>query len=170
MKSASPFCLLTLLKFAQAFCFTVIFVATAGLPIYAEQASVDQTNQKMLKQEAANALWRLRRALKEHGFYSGRIALNVWRSTAQDAGTFDQEQFDTFKKQLYQKSIENSLRCFEDALLDGSHNDARICLQTWKVHASEIDAYDENIYAEMQQRLEQAKNNPPPISENNPEP
>ena len=50
----------------------------------------EKTKQRLLKREAANALYRFKLRLAKDGFYSGRVALNVWRSTAIDAGTFDQ--------------------------------------------------------------------------------
>ena len=61
----------------------------------------EKARQKMLKIEAANAFWRLKNSLEKDAFYSGRIRLNVWRSTAIEAGTFDQAQYDEFKQQLY---------------------------------------------------------------------
>ena len=56
----------------------------------------EKARQKMLKLEAANAFWRLKNSLGKDAFYSTRIRLNVWRSTALDAGTFDQAQYDEF--------------------------------------------------------------------------
>ena len=72
----------------------------------------DKAKHRLLKREAANALYRFKLRLAKDGFYSGRVALNVWRSTAIDAGTFDQEQYNEFKTQLYEKSINDSLKCF----------------------------------------------------------
>ena len=54
----------------------------------------EKARQKMLKLEAANAFWRLKHSLEKDAFYSTRIRLNVWRSTAMEAGTFDQAKYD----------------------------------------------------------------------------
>jgi hypothetical protein len=54
----------------------------------AEQTKEEKARQRMLNREAVNALWRLKKALKEDGFYSGRVRLNVWRAAAIDAGKF----------------------------------------------------------------------------------
>ena len=64
----------------------------------AEQTKDEKARKRMLKREAANALWRLKKAMDEEGFYSGRVRLNIWRSAAKDAGTFDQAKYDEFKK------------------------------------------------------------------------
>ena len=119
----------------------------------AEQTKEEKARQKMLNREAVNALWRLKRALKEDGFYSGRVRLNVWRVAAIEAGKFDPEKYEEFKKQLYEKSVNDSLKCFEYFLEQNSHHDANMCLQTWKMHAQEINLFDEPTYQELVQRL-----------------
>ena len=95
----------------------------------------EKARQKMLKLEAANAFWRLKNSLEKDAFYSGRIRLNVWRSTAIEAGTFDQNQYDEFKKQLYEKSVNDSMKCYEEFILEENFYDANICLQTWRMHS-----------------------------------
>lgn len=111
----------------------------------------------MLNREAANAFWRLQKALKEEGFYSGRVRLNVWRAAAMDAGKFDPQKYEEFKKQLYEKSVDDSLRCFEYFIEQNSHHDANMCLQTWKMHAKEIGIFDESTYQELVKRLNDIK-------------
>jgi hypothetical protein len=123
----------------------------------AEQTKEQKARQKMLNLEAANALWRLKRALEKEGFYAGRVRLNVWRAAAMDAGKFDPQQYEEFKLQLYQKSINDSLQCFEYYIEQNSPHDAKMCLQTWKVHATEIDQFDENTYNELVKRLDELK-------------
>jgi hypothetical protein len=123
----------------------------------AEQTKEEKAWQRMLNLEAANALWRLKRALKDDGFYSGRVRLNVWRSAAMDAGKFDPDKYEEFKKQLYEKSVNESLKCFEYFLERNSHHDANMCLQTWKMHAKEIDMFDESTYQELMKRLNDIK-------------
>ncbi len=123
----------------------------------AEQTKEEKARQKMLNLEAANALWRLKRALKKDGFYSGRVRLNVWRATTIDAGKFDPQKYEELKKQLYEKSINDSLKCFEYFIEQNSHYDANMCLQTWKIHAKEIDMFDESTYQEFIKRLNDLK-------------
>jgi len=129
--------------------------------VYAEQTKEEKARQRMLNLEAANALWRLKRALKQEGFYSGRVRLNVWRAAAIDAGKFDPQKYEEFKLQLYQKSVDDSLECFEFYIENNSPHDAKMCLQTWRVHAEESDQFDEDTYNKLIQRLEDLKNNPP---------
>jgi glutathione S-transferase len=117
----------------------------------------EKARQKMLKLEAANAFWRLKHSLEKDAFYSGRIRLNVWRSTATEAGTFDQAQYDEFKKQLYEKSINDSMKCYEDFILEENFYDANVCLQTWRMHSKELGTYDLDEYEALKERLKQAR-------------
>lgn len=129
----------------------------AGFAAIAEQTQEQKAQQRMLDQEAANALWRFQYALKKEGFYSGRVRLNVWRAAAIDAGKFDPQKYEEFKVQLYEKSMNESLKCFEYYIEEGSYHDANMCLQTWKIHAKEIDRYDESTYEKLAQRLKSLK-------------
>lgn len=117
----------------------------------------EKARQKMLKLEAANAFWRLKHSLEKDGFYSGRIRLNVWRATATEAGTFDQAKYDEFKKQLYEKSINDSMKCYEEFILDDNFYDANICLQIWRMHSKELGNYDKEEYDALKERIEQAR-------------
>ena len=117
----------------------------------------EKARQKMLKIEAANAFWRLKHSLEKDAFYSGRIRLNVWRSTAIEAGTFDQAQYDVFKTQLYVKSIEDSMKCYEEFVLEENYYDANICLQTWRMHSRELGTYDKEKYEALKERLKQER-------------
>jgi len=137
----------------------LIIVGTAGAP--AEQAKAETAEQRTLNLEAANALWRLQNALKAEGFYSGRVRLNVWRAAAIDAGKFDPAKYDEFKKQLYEKSVSESLKCFEYFIEQNSYHDANMCLQTWKMHANEIGTFDESVYQENLKRLNSLKEKKP---------
>ena len=111
----------------------------------------------MLKLEAANAFWRLKQSMEKDAFYNTRIRLNVWRSTATEAGTFKQAQYDKFKQQLYQKSVDDSLKCYEEFILEENFYDANICLQTWRMHSKEIEAYDKDQYEALKEGLKQAR-------------
>jgi hypothetical protein len=144
---------------AIAICFLMGFslVQSPGSIAIAEQTKEEKARQRMLDLETANALWRLKAALKDDGFYSGRVRLNVWRAAAIDAGKFDPQQYEEFKQQLYEKSVNDSLKCFEYYIELGSRHDANMCLQTWKMHAKEIERFDESTYQELVQRLNSLK-------------
>jgi len=135
-------------------------VLSDGSAAIGEQTQEEKARQRMLDQEAVSALWRLQYALKAEGFYSGRVRLNVWRAAAIDAGNFDPQKYEEFKVQLYEKSINDSLKCFEYYLEQGSRQDANMCLQTWKMHAKEINRFDESIYQELVKRLDSLKEKP----------
>lgn len=142
-----------------ALCFLLVLtpvpgtLSTAG----AEQTKEEKARQKMLNLEAANAFWRLKRALEKEGFYSGRSRLNVWRAAAMDAGKFDPQKYEEFKQQLYEKSVADSLKCFEYYIEQNNPYDAKMCLQTWKIHAQEINRFDESVYQELIKRLNDMK-------------
>lgn len=119
----------------------------------AEQTKEEKARQKMLNLEAANALWRLKRALEKEGFYSGRSRLNVWRAAAMDAGKFDPQKYEEFRQQLYEKSVADSLKCFDHYIKQKNAQDAKMCLQTWKMHAKEIEVFDEPTYQKFIKRL-----------------
>jgi hypothetical protein len=122
-----------------------------------EQRPDEKARQQMLEKEAANALRRLKRSMEKDRFYSGRVALNIWRSTAMDAGTFDETQYDEFKTQLYEKSVIDSLRCFEEFLLEEDFYNANFCLQTWRMHSKELGTYDQAEYDAFQKKLADAR-------------
>lgn len=134
--------------------FLVTFVNSEDKP---QQILDEKAKKRVLKREAVNALWRLKNTLEKEGFYSGRIRLNIWRSTAMDAGTFDQAKYDEFKKQLYEKSISDSLRCIEDFIMEDNFYDANICLQVWRMHSKELGTYDQEEYEALKKRLADAK-------------
>jgi hypothetical protein len=95
--------------------------------------------------------------MEKDGFYSGHVALNIWRSTAMDAGIFNEAQYDEFKTQLYEKSVNDSLRCFEEFLLEEDFYNANFCLQTWRMHSKELGTYDQDEYEVFIAELEDAK-------------
>ncbi len=133
----------------------VVSLATSQETI---EKNLDQkSKQRMLKREAADALNRFKLRLEKEGFYSGRVALNVWRSTAIDAGTFDQELYNEYKKLLYEKSIMDSLKCYEEFILEENYHDANICLQTWRMHSKELGTYEQAEYEALKERLTEAR-------------
>ena len=136
----------------------VLLLAPPGLAQDTTGISPDEIDrQQMLKQEAANALRRLKRSMEKDAFYSGRVALNIWRSTAMDAGTFDQAQYDEFKTQLYEKSVSDSLHCVEEALVEEDFYNANFCLQTWRMHSKELGTYDQDDYEVYLKKMADAK-------------
>jgi len=122
-----------------------------------EQRPDEKARQQVLEREAANALRRLKRSMEKDGFYSGHVALNIWRSNAMDAGIFNEAQYDEFKTQLYEKSVNDSLRCFEEFLLEEDFYNANFCLQTWRMHSKELGTYDQDEYEVFKTELEDAK-------------
>ena len=136
----------------------VLFLAPLAIPQdKTEQRPDEKARQQMLEREAANALRRLKRSMEKDGFYSGHVALNIWRSTAVDAGTFNEAQYDEFKTQLYEKSVNDSLRCFEEFLLEEDFYNANFCLQTWRMHSKELGTYDQAEYEVFKKKLADAK-------------
>jgi hypothetical protein len=92
---------------------------------------------------------------------SGGLLPSTPANSAIDAGKFDPDKYEEFKKQLYEKSVNESLKCFEYFIEQNSHHDANMCLQTWKMHAKEIGIYDEPTYQEFVKRLNSLKENKP---------
>lgn len=131
----------------------IFFNFGVGAPLYAIQENDTQITRKQLKIAAYNSLWRLKRAIEKYGFYSASVALNVWRSNAIDAGIFDQAQYDAFKKQIYEKSIENSLKCIEISLENQNYTDAKICLHAWKLRTQTLGTFNQDYYDQMKDRL-----------------
>jgi hypothetical protein len=122
-----------------------------------EQSGDEKARKRELKREAALNLWRLKKSIEEDGFYAARVALNIWRSNAIDASTFDQAQYDEFKKQLYEKSVMQTLECFEYFLEEKDFHSTNMCLQTWKIHSQEIGLFDQTKYEVLKERLSAAK-------------
>ena len=135
----------------------LLLAPLASRGINVEESKEEKARQQELKKEADLNLLRLKKSIEEDGFYSARVALNIWRSTAIDAGTFDQDQFDEFKRKLYQKSINQSLECIEYFMQEEDYYDANICLQTWKIHSEEIGTFDQSEYDALKERLNQAR-------------
>ena len=121
----------------------VLFCWNAGAPLYGTEENDTQLTRKELKKAAYNSLWRLNRAIEKYGFYRANVALNVWRSNAIDAGIFDQAKYDAFKKQIYEKSIENSLKCIETSLENQNYTDAKICLHAWKLRTQALGTFNQ---------------------------
>lgn len=136
----------------------VILAAAALLPVgtiegRAQEAEKDNVRQQLLEKAARQSLWRLKSAIKKDGFSSARVALNIWRSNALEAGTFDASQYNQFRRRIYEKSIEDNLRWFEKFVEYKDYADARICLRVWRIHSKEIGTFDETRYGEFKKKL-----------------
>ena len=135
----------------------ILLPATSVCSQEEPRKELDQkAKQRMLKREAANALYRFKLRLEKEAFYSGRVALNIWRSTAMDAGTFDPEMYNDFKRQLYEKSLQDSMKCYDEFILEENYYDANVCLQTWRMHSKELGTYEQEEYEALKKRLTEA--------------
>jgi hypothetical protein len=142
-------------------------IAAASAWAQTEQppAAEPEISRKELLNAAYGSLWRLQRSIERDGFYSARVALNIWRSNAIDAGIFKQSEYDEYKRQIYEKSIQSSLACIETAVANENFSDARRCLHTWKMHSQEIETFDPERFEEMQKQIEEKSKAEKTVSE-----
>jgi hypothetical protein len=110
-------------------------------------------HQRQCEEIAKDSLRRLQYAIKKDGFYSARVALNIWRSTALDAGNFDLAQYEAFKTQIYEISMRDNLRWFNLFVEQKNFEEARVCLELWRMHAREIGTFDLQEYDALKARL-----------------
>ena len=152
-----------IIRFATIAITTILLIHPLG---WAQQAAIseaqdqfrqDRAYQKELKREAALNLYRLKRSIEKDGFYSARIALNIWRSTSLKAGTFDAKVYDDLKTQLYEKAMKDSLACYQYFMRLKDANNAKTCMLIWRSHAKEIDRYDPTAYQQLQEGIEGLK-------------
>jgi hypothetical protein len=136
----------------------VLFISIAALvlqdaDIEAEEPEKENAEQQILIKTAQDSLKRLKRAIKKDGFFSARVALNVWRINAVAAGIFEKKQYDEFKNKIYQTSIEKNLKWFEEFVSQKNYKDAGICLEVWRMHSTTIDTFDPALYESLKERL-----------------
>ena len=143
------------------------------LPVkaYGETGQVedDKARRKLLRKAANVSLWRLKVVIERDGFFSARSALNIWRSNAKDAGTFDQNKFNEFKKQIYEKSVNSNLKCIEKCMMNENYTDAVICLYWWKAHSQVLDTFDPFKHDELKKMIEEGKEKKKQLIETNDE-
>lgn len=138
------------LWFASAIASVFILI----MPAAAQQGAPKETEQeKLLKRYANESLQQLKYAIKNDGFFSARVALNVWESNARDAGVFDELLYKQLKEQIYRKSINENLKWFEYFVSQKSYGDAGVCLRLWKLHSDEIGIFNEEQYNELRKKL-----------------
>ena len=137
----------------------VVFLAvSAGVAMVSAQTPPDEEALQSERQKAVDQRrLRLEKAIEKDGFFSARVALNLWKREAQEAGLFDETTYDHYKRKLYNASIEQNRRCYEFFLLQGSFGNAEACLKIWRLHAEEIDRFNAGEYEAMLDRLRQAK-------------
>lgn len=135
--------LLSLVAAPEAFC------QAGPLP---SQAQTD-ARQRELERDAAVNLSLAKKSIQDDAFYNARVALNVWKSSAIAAGSFDKKLYEELRKQLYDKSIKDNLRCIESSISQRAIPDANHCLKIYRLHAQEIGAFDPKRYEELKKRV-----------------
>jgi hypothetical protein len=127
--------------------------AAPAAPPSAPPASHESARQKDLEREAAVNLSLAKKSIQEDAYYNARVALNVWRASALEAGTFDPRVYDELKKQLYDKSVKDNLRCIDTAIAQRDAPEANLCLRIYRLHATEIGVFDPRRYEELRTRI-----------------
>lgn len=127
----------------------LLLVAAAA----AAQSAPEAARQRELERDAAAYLSLARKAIQEEGFSNARVALNVWKASALDAGNFDPKTYEDLKRQLYEKSVRDNLRCVESAIAHRDIPNANTCLKIYRLHATEIGAFDPRRHEELKNRI-----------------
>jgi hypothetical protein len=119
----------------------------------APAAPSDLARQKELERDAAVNLSLAKKSIQDDAFYNAKVALNVWKLSALDAGNFDLKLYEDLRKQLYEKSIRDNLRCIEIAVVQRDAAEANMCLRIYRLHAQEINAFDPKRYEDLRARV-----------------
>ena len=109
--------------------------------------------QRELERDAAVNLSLAKKSIQEDAFYNAKVALNVWRLSALDAGNFDRKLHEDLRKQLYEKSIRDNLRCIDVAVAQRDAPEANLCLRIYRLHAQEINVFDPKRYEDLKTRV-----------------
>jgi hypothetical protein len=109
--------------------------------------------QRELERDAAVNLSLAKKSIQEDAFYNAKVALNVWRLSALDAGNFDRKLYEDLRKQLYEKSIRDNLRCIDVAVAQRDAPEANLCLRIYRLHAQEINVFDPKRYEDLRTRV-----------------
>lgn len=112
-----------------------------------------EARQRELERDAAVNLSLAKKSIQDDAFYNARVTLNVWKSSAIAAGSFDKKLYEDLRKQLYDKSIKDNLRCIEFSISQRVAPDANQCLKIYRLHAQEIGAFDPQRYEELKKRV-----------------
>jgi hypothetical protein len=116
------------------------------------QAQMD-ARQRELERDAAVNLSLAKKSIQDDGFYNARVALNVWKSSAIDADSFDEKLYEELRKQLYDKSIKDNLHCIDVSIAQRATTEANQCLKIYRLHAQEIGVFDPKRYEELKKRV-----------------
>jgi hypothetical protein len=112
----------------------------------------DAARQRELERDAAINLSLAKKSIQDDAFYNAKVALNVWKISAVEAGNFDRKLYEDLRKQLYEKSIRDNLRCIDVAVAHRDAADANLCLKIYRLHAQEINAFDPKRYEDLRAR------------------
>jgi len=113
----------------------------------------DAARQRELERDAAINLSLAKKSIQDDAFYNAKVALNVWKISAVEAGNFDRKLYEDLRKQLYEKSIRDNLRCIDVAVAHRDAPDANLCLKIYRLHAQEINAFDPKRYEDLRARV-----------------
>jgi hypothetical protein len=126
---------------------------TQTTPRPATPLSPEIQRQKELERDAAVNLSLAKKSIQDDAFYNAKVALNVWKSSALDAGTFDQKLYDDLRRLLYEKSLRDNLRCIDVSIAQRDAHDANLCLKIYRLHATELGTFDPNRYEDLRARV-----------------
>jgi hypothetical protein len=140
------------LTVATLLCLVVAPEALCQVSPPQSQAQTD-ARQRELERDAAVNLSLAKKSIQDDAFYNARVTLNVWKSSAIAAGNFDKKLYEELRKQLYDKSIRDNLRCIESSISQRASPDANQCLKIYRLHAQEIGAFDPKRYEELKKRV-----------------
>ena len=122
-------------------------------PRPATPLSPEIQRQRELERDSAVNLSLAKKSIQDDAFYNAKVALNVWKESAVAAGNFDQRAYDEMRKQLYDKSLRDNLRCIEISIAHRDSQDANQCLKIYRLHATEIGSFDPKRYEELRERV-----------------
>jgi hypothetical protein len=119
----------------------------------AQSPSQTDARQRDLERDAAVNLSLAKKSIQDDGFYNARVALNIWRSSAIEADSFDEKLYEELRKQLYDKSMKDNLHCIDVSISQRATAEANQCLKIYRLHAQEIGAFDPRRYEELKKRV-----------------
>jgi len=125
----------------------------AGAQATKQAVPPEVVRQRALERDAAVNLSLAKKSIQEDAFYNAKVALNVWRLSALQAGNFDRKLYEDLRKQLYEKSIRDNLRCIDVAVTQRDAPEANLCLRIYRLHAQEINAFDPKRYEDLRARV-----------------
>jgi hypothetical protein len=147
-------------SFFQATALALLLVVPAAWDAGAQTAKPaapavqpEVARQRELERDAAINLSLAKKSIQEDAFYNAKVALNVWRLSALDAGNFDRKLYEDLRKQLYEKSIRDNLRCIDVAVAQRDAPEANLCLRIYRLHAQEINTFDPSRYEDLRARV-----------------